>query len=296
MSFIELRHKNLVARVSQQGGSLVDVWFYDRPVLRPYVSAADQPFNILDAACFPFVPFCGRIEGNEFSVSGQRYTLLPNTNMDKHCLHGDGWLSHWSMLETEAERVCLGLSHPQDSESPYHYDAQLVVSVAGEQLSMVLSVVNRGKTMLPFGLGFHPFFPLTASTKLQFQAEGYRDERDDHLPGELRAIPEELNFADARAVSDYSFHLGYENWLGYALISNPELGIDVAMQAGTECNRLQLYTPGMAANRLDALPYVCVEPMTHTCNAHRLTGEHGLQRLDCDQSMHTRMTLTPKLS
>jgi len=295
MNLIELRHKQLLVRVSPQGASLVDAWFDDRPVLRPYAGDVNMPFNSVDGACFPMVPYCGRIEGNTFTIGEQRYSMLPNTDVDKHRLHGDGWLNLWSVLERQTERVRLGLTHTLDSESPYHYEAQLEISVADEQLKMILSVVNRGKTSLPFGLGFHPYFPLTASTTLQFEAKGYRDEREDHLPAELVDIPTELNFSHSLAVPDRFFHLGFENWNARTLISNPELGINVTMQASGRFDRLQIFSPGPDASDSEGLRYVCVEPMTHTCNAHRMRGDHGLQMLEPDQSMQATLTLTPHL-
>ena len=291
MKFIELHDKKLTERVSRQGASVVDLWYDGLPVLRPYTGKPGHMFNVLDAACFPFVPFCGRIEGNEFYVDAKHYALCANTAEDIHCLHGDGWLSEWSVLEVEAERVCLSMAHAQTSMSPYQYDASLEISVRGGQLRMNLSVVNRGKAVLPFGIGFHPYFPLTSSTMIQFHAEGYRDERNDHLPGVLQTIPADLDFSSYASVPNRSIHLGYERWAGSVLVNNPALGVEVCLQASAECNRLQLFSPALSIDEPIRQSYVCVEPMTHTCNAHRMAGDHGLRLLKPGESMQTWMTI-----
>lgn len=289
MTFLHLHDEKLTARLSTQGGCIVDLWFDDVPVLRPYHGAPDGLLSVVDAACFPFVPYCGRIEGNEFFVDNARYTLQANTTNEQYCLHGDGWLSDWSLLMSTAERLSLGLSHSDSAASPYHYEATLEVSVSGGILRMVLSVQNCGNNPLPFGLGFHPYFPLTNTTTIEFHAEGVRDEREDHLPGHLQAIPAELDFSSNTAVPDRFMHLGYEGWAGRVLVKNPALGVAVDMRASPECSRLQLFTPGLSASEHSDRGYVCAEPMTHTCNAHRMPGHHGLQRLAPGESMQVWM-------
>lgn len=291
MNFIELQDKKLTARVSKQGASIVDLWYDGMPVLRPYSGSAERPFSVLDAACFPFVPFCGRIEGNEFFVNDKPYALRANTGEDKHCLHGDGWLSEWSVLEVAPERICLSLMHLSNCSSPYQYNASLKISVQGEQLRMNLTVINRGNDALPFGLGFHPYFPLTSSTKIKFHAEGYRDEREDHLPGELQEISGDVDFSLAASVPDRSMHLGYERWTGSVLVSNPEHGVEVCLEASPECSRLQIFSPASRLDSSDNQNYICAEPMTHTCNAHRMRGNHGLRLLEPGESMQTWMTI-----
>ena len=294
MNFIELQDKKLTARVSQQGASIVDLWYDGRPVLRPYTASAERPFSVLDAACFPFVPFCGRIEGNEFYVGDKSYALRANTVDDKHCLHGDGWLSEWSVRKVALERICLTLKHDSNSSSPYQYDAALDILLKGGQLRMKLSVINRSNDALPFGLGFHPYFPLTSNTEIKFQAEGYRDERVDHLPGELQEIAGDVDFSSAASVPDRSIHLGYERWAGGVLVSSPELGMEVCLKASPECSRLQLFSPASCLDNSENQNYVCAEPMTHTCNAHRMSGNHGLRLLAPGESMQTWMTIECK--
>ena len=54
----------------------------------------------------------------------------------------------------------------------------------GSTLTLSLEVVNRGATALPFGLGWHPYFPLTAGTTLQAPANALWLEGADWLPTE----------------------------------------------------------------------------------------------------------------
>ncbi len=294
-NFITIEDHGLIVRVCQQSGAVVDAWYRGKPVLRPYTVEASEPFDVLNAACFPMVPFAGRIEGNAFVFDEHRYVLKPNTMFDKHVLHGDGWLGLWTVVEQTSTDVILAFNHAADESSPYTYESQLTVSVVDGKLDMQLSVTNCGPVALPFGLGLHPFFPLSNNTTLQLNAEQCWDERDDHLPGKLSTIPEALDFSTPKAIPNGPNHVGFENWHESArlVISEHDLQIDICADSGSK--RLQVYTPHFEIGIKDAARYVCLEPMTHTCNAHRMKGDFGLRRLDTDQSMTLSVTIKPML-
>ncbi len=54
--FIILENKQLRARVSLKGGSVVDVSYKKQPVLRPYIGT-EQNYDVLHARIFSFSPF-----------------------------------------------------------------------------------------------------------------------------------------------------------------------------------------------------------------------------------------------
>lgn len=294
-NFITIESHGLIVRVCRQSGAVVDAWYRGRPVLRPYIVEGSEPFDVLNAACFPMVPFAGRIEGNAFVFDERRYVLTPNTTLDKHVLHGDGWLGLWTVVEQTPTDVILAFKHVADESSPFTYESQLIVSVVGGKLGMQLSAINRGPVALPFGLGLHPFFPLANNTTLQLNAEQCWDERDDHLPGKLSTIPEALDFSIPKAIPNGPNHVGFENWQESARLVIPEHDLQIDICSDNDPKRLQLFTPHFEADTKDAARYVCLEPMTHTCNAHNMTGDFGLRRLGTDQSMRLSVEIKPML-
>ena len=50
------------------GGSIAGLHWNERPVLRQSPEALDE---VLEAACFPLVPFCNRIRGGIFTFRGR---------------------------------------------------------------------------------------------------------------------------------------------------------------------------------------------------------------------------------
>lgn len=294
-NFLTIEDHGLIVRVSPHSGSVVDAWYRGKPVLRPYTVDASEPFDALNAACFPMVPFAGRIEGNAFVFNEHCFVLTPNTMFDKHVLHGDGWLGLWTIVEQTSTDVILAFNHAADQSSPYTYESQLTVSVVGGNLGIQLSVTNRGPVVQPFGLGLHPFFPTSKNTTLQLHAEQCWDEREDHLPGKLSAIPEALDFSKPKAIPIGPNHVGFENWLGSARLVNSEHDLQIDLCSDSDPKRLQIYTPHFEIGIKDAARYICLEPMTHTCNAHSMTGDYGLQRLGADESMKLSVEIKPTL-
>lgn len=73
-------------------------------VLRP----AAGP-SILDAACFPLVPFSNRIAHGRFAVAGQEVGLRPNfpSADHPHPLHGFGWLLPWTVVRHEPGEIVM---------------------------------------------------------------------------------------------------------------------------------------------------------------------------------------------
>src|SRR3954466_2792870 len=67
-----------------------------RPILRPCNTRLE---NVLDAACFPLVPYVNRIRGGRFSFRGQEVQIAPNMAGDPSPLHGQGWLNRWRVEE-----------------------------------------------------------------------------------------------------------------------------------------------------------------------------------------------------
>jgi aldose 1-epimerase len=155
---------------------------YERkiPVLR---GAAAVPDDILDAACFPLVPFSNRIRNGCFRFRGREVTLTPNMKGDPSPLHGQGWRSSWEVVgqgESEAE---LRFRHDA-GEWPWDYEARQVLRLDRKGLSLRLSCRNLSDEPMPCGLGLHPYFPCTPETRLDARVECAWTVDDETLPVE----------------------------------------------------------------------------------------------------------------
>ena len=287
MRIVPVSRGPLRARICPTGGVILDAHFEDRPLLRPYGGDASGPVDPLKAGNFPLVPFGNRVEDNVFVYEGTEYRLGPNTDEDRHYLHGDGWLTPWRVTAKTDTAVSLELCHDEDAHTPYRYRAEQVISVRAQLLRLRLSVTNRGQRAMPFGLGHHLFFPLTPRTTLQARAAAFWSEKHDYLPGERGPIPADLDFAAPAKLPNRWINNGFEGWDGSAEIRRPEQRLGVRIHARGPFSGYFLFRAAAAGD------YFCFEPMTHLANAHRLPEPNGLVRLEPGRTLWTEVDIAP---
>lgn len=144
------------------------------------------------------MPFANRVSGNRFVWQGREYQLQPNVEWDAHYLHGDGWLGQWQCASCSDDSLCLVYEH---RSGVYHYRVSQAFHLTADTLTVTLSVTNQGAETLPFGTGWHPYFPLSPQTRIQAQAIGYWLEREQWLAGEFASSYRRAGFQPARAVA-----------------------------------------------------------------------------------------------
>ncbi|WP_026782852.1 aldose 1-epimerase [Pleomorphomonas koreensis] len=246
------------------------------PLLRPARHAGGGPPD--EAAAFPLVPYGNRIGGNAFSFAGRDYRVTPNAG-DRYRLHGDGWLSDWTVEAATAESATLALRRAADAAAPWDYLARQTVTLDGRRLTVALSVENTGDAPLPFGLGWHPYFPLTPRMRLTAPSSSVWLEGADYLPTEDVPLPPDLDFRRPAPLPNRWINNGFEDWNGCARIDWPERGLTLLIDADPIFSRYVLYRPDAARDPAYCGDWFCFEPMTHTVNAFRLDDLGGLRPL-----------------
>ena len=281
MADLQLRGNNIEVVVSTRFAAIlrcdaiVDgaVW----PLLRS--ASVDAKRTATAASAFPLAPFGNRIADNRFIFEGREFRLAPNTTDDPCRLHGDGWLADWEIAGVTERRVDLRLVISANAASPYAYEAHQVVVLDEAGMSLTLSVTNRSGERLPFGLGLHPYFPLTASTTLMAPAGDYWREGAGFLPVERRPPPADLDFSRARPLPQRWLNNGFEDWRGVAEIRWPERALGMRIEADPLFNRYVLFQPDSRFDPAWRGDWFCFEPMSHSPAAHRMTDGGGLAPL-----------------
>lgn len=224
MTIYTLSHGSLKLDVSDQGGVIEGFWRDTTPLLRP----GKKSGVATDASCFPLVPFANRVSGNRFVWQGREYQLQPNVEWDAHYLHGDGWLGEWQCVSHSDDSLCLVYEH---RSGVYHYRVSQAFHLTADTLTVTLSVTNQGAETLPFGTGWHPYFPLSPQTRIQAQASGYWLEREQWLAGEFcEQLPQELDFNQPAPLPRQWVNNGFAGWNGQARIEQPQEGYAIIME------------------------------------------------------------------
>src|ERR687885_685521 len=79
--------------------------------------------KVLDAGCFPLVPYVNRIRGGCFTFRGRTVRIEPNMPGDPSPLHGQGWLNAWAVEAQSDSAATLTYEHAP-GEWPWSYAAR----------------------------------------------------------------------------------------------------------------------------------------------------------------------------
>jgi aldose 1-epimerase len=271
---IRLGTNDLEIEISPAGACLKAARFQGEPFLKTAPNG-----------CFPLVPFGNRVADNQFHFRDKTYRFTPNTDVDPLYLHGDGWLAQWIVAEQSATHTVLAYSHPPSIHSPYCYSTDQTITVRDNVLSLRLRLENRGEEALPFGLGFHPFFPRTPRTRLMASAQTVWSERTGHLPDASGPIPWDLDFTTSNPLPDRWLNNAFVGWNGMAEIIWPEKRMAVALSADSLFSRYMIYAPD------DQKDFFCFEPMSHLPNGHNMPDLGGLIVLEPGEQISRGITL-----
>jgi len=189
------------------------------------------------------------------------------------------------------QAVDLGLMG--DGPGPFRYEASLRYSIDAEALSISLSVLHRGSTPLPYGVGIHPWFPRSTRTRLRAPAASVWLEDEFHLPTICRPIDAfpHWDFSTARNVPDTWINNGFNTWTGDAEIEWPDRGVGMKIQAEPPLSGYIIYSPDGDAD------FFCFEPVSHAVDAHNLPGgpvANGLTILQTDSPITTDCHFVPR--
>lgn len=239
--------------------------------------------------CNVLAPFSNRISGGGFSHNGRFHALDPNIEGEPYPNHGNAFSSAWQVERQSPSEVSLLLA--ADGPGPFQYVAQLDYALRNGALEGALVLTNLGESPLPFGGGFHPWFPRTPQCGLRFEAEGVWTETRDHLPDRFLTL-DDAPAHDHRAgqlLPEHFTNVAYAGWQRAAEIAWPEEGMGLRMSAESPMDVLMLYTPGADA------PFFSLEPVSHTVDAHNREsgGVVKPRELTPGESLRLAMTLVP---
>ncbi|KQV70120.1 aldose 1-epimerase [Rhizobium sp. Root1220] len=293
MTVVDLEAGPLSLRVSTKGGLVLGFWRDigdgKKALLRPSVS---QDVDALGSSCYPLVPFGNRVKGNAFAFDEEEYRLRPNTEWDKHYLHGEGWQAEWLIVRQTPTSVEMSFTHT-NGKSPYSFKASQHFAIDEGGLTMTLTVESGGERAMPFGLGWHPYFPMTPKTTLLAPARQFWTEVDGWLPGERTTIPEDLDFSSPAPLPHRWVNNGFEDWSGEALITWPERNTLLHLTADAVFKHAFVFVSDTTFDPGYKRDYFCFEPMTHLANGHNMPDLGGLKVLAPGESLCGSIHMRP---
>ncbi len=265
------------------GGSILSLRTGGQDVLTPAFPHPKRPAHRL--AGIILTPFSNRIGDGSFPWQGQHLPVPRNLADEPFPIHGDGFLRAWAV--TAASQTDLRLRLDEGFIGPFRYAAEQRFTVTPGSFSWSVTITNLADDALPYGLGFHPWFPRTPATLLQFEASGVWLQDDRHLP--FRSVtPDTIpawDFRQAKALPAEEIDHAFTSWNGRAKITQGLRHASLDIEASGTLTTAIVYAPQSDST------FFCFEPVSHPINAHNMPEHPGLLTLSPGQSTHATMTL-----
>lgn len=262
-------HLTRLTLAPELGGSIVN-WILranGHALLRPSDQQALDAASPRRLACYPLVPWSNRIGQGGFNSPDGWFALAANSPNDPLPIHGSAWKQPWQVVEQSASEVCLQL----DSPVPFAYRAQQRFRLHDGCLQMHLQVTHLDPRTAWHGLGWHPYFPRSAHTRLRAVAQQFWQCDQARLSSELAPLPASWNFANARALPSEQIDHAFTGWDGACEIIQEDAGYQLHCRS-QGADYFILFTPA-------GQNFFCFEPVSHPVNAHHLPGHPGLRLL-----------------
>ena len=236
----------------EHGGSVLGFTYKTHDILRPARHEIPQNWSAKDFGAFPLVPFCSRITNGRFEGAHHKVQLPANMPPERHAIHGFGWQSAWTI--TESGPAMAELSHVYGGAVwPWAYTARQRFELSAQGLALTLSLTNQSDTMMPAGLGWHPYFP-RGDAYLKAATTGIWLDRDERSA----PAPAHADLNGGRWVKDLDLDAAFEISEPVQSIHWPE--INLTIKSDPVFGKLVVYVP-------PGRDYFCVEPVTHAPDA-----------------------------
>jgi aldose 1-epimerase len=221
-----------------------------RAILRKCHSPLEK---VLDAGCFPLVPYVNRIRGGRFTFRGRTIHLEPNMAGDPSPLHGQGWLNPWSVERQDSNSALLAFHH-EPGEWPWAYDARQEFTLDGRGFSVRLTCSNADREPMPCGLGEHPYFDCGPQSRIDTSVDCAWTIDKHVLPVDKVPAQGRYDLRD-RLVCGQELDNGFGGWGGEARMSDPDWPYELRLTS-PQARFFQLYSPKSGG-------FFVAEPVSH---------------------------------
>ncbi len=264
MAAVTLTHQDFSLLLAPDlGGAILEFSHHGQPIFRPSTYDAVAR-DVLMAACFPCVPYFGRLY-NGLTFNGQCWAqdlTHPAINM---AAHGEGWITPWEIETQTTTSLTCAFHHKADIKGrfPFPFKARQSFLLNDDGLTTTLSLSNSGTQTMPAGLALHPYFQRTETSEISFRASKYYSPPLAIEPSTVRAastndLPDMIGTgAFATLPKDHRDH----TYLGFKG--------DVQIRTGGSAPEFILRTsaPAVHVYAPAGENYYCLEPITQAPGA-----------------------------
>ncbi|PKQ07249.1 MAG: aldose 1-epimerase [Alphaproteobacteria bacterium HGW-Alphaproteobacteria-11] len=230
-------------------------------MLRPLPAGFATP-DPLDMACYPLVPFSGRITNGRFAFAGRAVQLPPDDICPPHAIHGRGWQSSWEVIDADSGAARLRYRHDGGNRRwtwPWSFEAEQHFALDEAGLTVTMRLINRAAEAMPAGLGLHPFFEAPTTARLTAHLPRVWESDADGIPTGIAATPEKWRFDEPRAMRDVEVDHCFSGGDGNFRIDWEDRPFALRIEAADAPHAIVFAPPGE--------DFFCAEPVSHAPDA-----------------------------
>ena len=239
----------------QWGGAVTFLKHEGRDCLRPARSLAVVEEDPREAACFPCIPYFGRLYDG-LTLDGKHWAQAPTLSAcdPDYALHGEGWVSPWEIVSQTDNVLVCAYRHDGAARGrfPFAYEARQKIKLSDDGAEISLGLKNTGEASMPGGLGLHPYLPRRQDTVCAFTAKKYWTPPKGNAPGVLSYLPDALGVSRWAPLPAVTRDHSYAGFDGEATINTGKISLHLK----TDAPILHLYAP-------EGENWYCMEPVTH---------------------------------
>jgi len=148
------------------GSCVLNIELQGQPILDGYASAEKMQINRWFKNVLLF-PFPNRVREGRYRWEGRDYQLSVNDEQTGNALHGFGCDKPMEVVGVEAGAegariTCAYVYNGQLEGYPFPFRMEAVYQIANPgKAEITLQAHNTGKAIIPFGMGWHPYFKLS---------------------------------------------------------------------------------------------------------------------------------------
>ena len=116
-------------------------------------------------------PWPNRIPEGKYSLEGKEYQLEVNEPDRNNALHGFAFKTEFEVTEHNENKIQLAALLTNPDGYPFEVFLQLEYQLDTKGLRCKVTATNRSAIDAPFGIAFHPYYPVDDQTRISIPAK-----------------------------------------------------------------------------------------------------------------------------
>lgn len=248
---------------SDLGASLVQLTLGGRDVIKYPLKEDDPKKGYPSSFLFPFP---NRIRDGRYTFNEQKYELEINDLQGNNAIHGLIAFNYFRIIEQTENTAILSYEYSGSAEGyPFPFKFQVSYTLTNLKLDLQIEITNTGKTSMPCGFGWHPYFGFEGNSIKDFELKlplRYRLELDERLlPTGEKDFEKVQKIALKNSILDNIFEFKSRKGTQEIELKDSKNTLTVYQKAGLKgLNYFIIYTPPSRNS-------VAIEPQSCPTNA-----------------------------